>query len=64
MQMLRDVSNTRFQESVHGCKCGFLLVVWGKPSAILGLAIKTSVLDSSVSEEIVARNSRHPSRTA
>lgn len=40
MQMLRDVSNTRYRESVHACKCGFLLTVWGNPNAILGLALK------------------------
>lgn len=38
--MLRDVSNTRYRESVHACKCGFLLTVWGNPNAILGLALK------------------------
>lgn len=40
MEMLRDVSNTRYRESVHVCKCGFLLTVWGNPNAILGLALK------------------------
>ncbi len=40
MQMLRDVSNTRYRETVHDCMCGYLLVSWGNPNAILGLVIK------------------------
>jgi len=40
MMMLRDVSNTRYRETVHTCKCGFLLVVWGNPNAMIGLAVK------------------------
>ncbi len=40
MEMLRDVSNTRYSEFVRPCKCGFLLTVWGNPNAILGLALK------------------------
>ncbi len=41
MEMLRDVSNTRFRETVHSCKCEYLLVSWGNPNAIFGLAIKS-----------------------
>ena len=33
--MMRDVSNTRYRETVHACKCGFRLVVW--PDLMLGL---------------------------
>src|SRR5437867_10530283 len=32
MSMLRDVSNTRYRETVHSCKCGYLLVSWASLS--------------------------------
>jgi hypothetical protein len=41
--MLRDVSNTRFCETVHTCKCGYLLVSCGNPNAIMELAIKNQM---------------------
>jgi len=41
MEMMRDVSNTRYRETVHACKCGFRLVVW--PKEMLGLAWKQAI---------------------
>jgi hypothetical protein len=40
MEMLRDVSNTRYGESVFACKCGYTLINYNTPTSMLGIAFK------------------------